>query len=797
MAANSVEKTFEFINRMQRKLKFTKNPNITLVIGNTGSGKSTFVHYVAGDCSKLISIEPVGDESDYKIHDGLDPEIGEIQSTTVSRTLVPEMIIDEAGNVWYDCPGFGDTRSVTIELATTFLIKSVIEKAANVKIVLVVNYASVTESYDRADFDNLMRRATQLIRNIDRYKHCVSLVVSKVPPAISRGRKFIETFERARKTSAANYMSGYRSAQQNADTNQKKIQLVDALLEKTPDGDYPKMSIFWRPIDAGAFNTIDKMIGGRAKTRKSILEDTSYTEIQPNDFGFPLTSAAQLHIDNMVRQTFREISTIIINIDNHVLSALQHKIESIDSCHDRLELLELCKNSFELNSGKVKTLEDLIDQFANLIKTSNITSLNSNAEFNRIDQQTNNLKTLKMIAQTENNLSIRELIASASKTMDYLMPEHNWYSFVVHVYEFFASYAVQKKIAVYNVANLSDWGQSNKPQGLRVDANNFNEFANRFGRWRNIEITPTPTKLKTLNEIIEFTLNSPPQYECDGETMTISGNFLKSLDIKPTKCTTNRVSRINVFVLSTFFVDCDLNLNGFEGLSIFADKLIIMQPTTFNLNGFDGETQAPPETKGTAGKPGNSGKNSGSFFAISNELVNGESLTVNINGGNGAKGQDGTGSDDVEAIFTLTEHSGTSSWLWDPDTYYKRFLEAEGYDAELTDEDSEFRYWALFSIGTTKKHRFRIFPKERCGKTGQGGPGMSTKDSFPILMRNEKLFKKFRILQVDLVDTRVTICSYKLVTLEEIHQSSIRRKDHMAVKVKMLVNAKYLQLTSR
>lgn len=70
---SSVENTFNFVNKASEKLKLTKHQDIILVVGNTGSDKSTLVH-VVGDFDQLKSIEPeLGDE--YTFKDGLDCEI--------------------------------------------------------------------------------------------------------------------------------------------------------------------------------------------------------------------------------------------------------------------------------------------------------------------------------------------------------------------------------------------------------------------------------------------------------------------------------------------------------------------------------------------------------------------------------------------------------------------------------------------------------------------------------------------------------------------------------------------------
>lgn len=57
--SNSTQATLDFINEARNKFNLTNNANIILVVGKTGVGKSTFVHYIAGDYSKIIASEPV------------------------------------------------------------------------------------------------------------------------------------------------------------------------------------------------------------------------------------------------------------------------------------------------------------------------------------------------------------------------------------------------------------------------------------------------------------------------------------------------------------------------------------------------------------------------------------------------------------------------------------------------------------------------------------------------------------------------------------------------------------------
>lgn len=80
----------------------------------------------------------------------------------------------------------------------------------------------------------------------------------------------------------------------------------------------------------------------------------------------------------------------------------------------------------------------------------------------------------------------------------------------------------------------------------------------------------------------------------------------------------------------TFYVDSDLNLseNAEIELNIFSSTFSVQHDATFYLNGKHGEFQSPPNSDGFPGRPGNVGLNAGNFFALTNNLVNGDLLTV-------------------------------------------------------------------------------------------------------------------------------------------------------------------------
>lgn len=452
---DATEKDINFLNQMQNKLILTRNQNVVMVLGNTGCGKSTLVHYVANDYSKLVSEEsPNPHVIDFKIRDDLDPDRDRITLPTESRTLIPVLTVDETNTVFCDNPGYGDTRNETVEIAAMCLVKRVIESASNIKMVLVVNYDSVTESNNREDFENLLIRSTELMKNIARFENSVSLVVTKAPSIKVRGSKVMDIFDDSIKNSTVHFMHQHRLALKKKGSSANKIHLIDALLKTDSNGDYPRISVFWRPNDSGPFDKIEKMVNGRRLIRESILNHTSYAEVHLNDFGFPLTVQAKIKVQIMVEHTKNRISTILQKTIDQLLIEMRQQIQSSDTVQQRLQLIDIGKMSIEQfninnnynnnnnnNNTYAITLKQLTEQLNRLIQAYNTMSIDI-MELSQIEQNENNLNTLYSLITSETN------DANASHKLQ----SFDSHSFLKQIITFLTDYEIEIKTGIKNKA---------------------------------------------------------------------------------------------------------------------------------------------------------------------------------------------------------------------------------------------------------------------------------------------------------------------------------------------------------
>lgn len=222
---------------------------------------------------------------------------------------------------------------------------------------------------------------------------------------------------------------------------------------------------------------------------------------------------------------------------------------------------------------------------------------------------------------------------------------------------------------------------------------------------------------KIVNDCMGFSI------EYVNETMTVKGDFLKTSDIVKVLQNETLPKVINVYVISTFYVDCDLDLNGLEKLSVFAHTWDIQKATTFNLNGIDGtSTNKPPTTDGRPGAHGNPGTNAGHFIGYAYQSFNLDSLTVNMNGGRGENGQNGTSSKDVDINFKISSDTDTRvGFCWDVREYFERYFSGY-YNREVLLTENYFKGYALVWTSGQKKLKFRLSSK-CCGPTGKGGIG--------------------------------------------------------------------------
>ncbi|XP_055308034.1 uncharacterized protein LOC129572138 [Sitodiplosis mosellana] len=162
-------------------------------------------------------------------------------------------------------------------------------------------------------------------------------------------------------------------------------------------------------------------------------------------------------------------------------------------------------------------------------------------------------------------------------------------------------------------------------------------------------------------------------------------------------------------------------------LHILANKWHILKESTFYLNGNDGSSLPSLESSGAGGRPGNPGMNSGNFFGIAQQIVNGNLLTVQLKSGDGGDGQDGTGSPDVEPTFYPERiHVVRTAEDINRQSFQDRIQEYIDQHSNGIVTYYNSKNDKKFDFGVTVedvKYNYEIKATQTCGPSGIGGSG--------------------------------------------------------------------------
>ena len=159
----SIDLLLYCLSYSQEHAQKSAGKDAVIVIGNTGAGKSTTVNYLVGcemieksprelgikGISKLVVVKGTKDG-------GKKDEVMRIGHEKVSQTFVPEVTTDpDTGKTYIDCPGFLDNRGAEINIANAINVKTTISTANSVRMLILINFASLKADRGRGLTDML------------------------------------------------------------------------------------------------------------------------------------------------------------------------------------------------------------------------------------------------------------------------------------------------------------------------------------------------------------------------------------------------------------------------------------------------------------------------------------------------------------------------------------------------------------------------------------------------------------------------------------------------------------------
>lgn len=298
-----------YLSTGEKSIEFNDNyKNVTLILGNSGEGKTSLALLITGDINDLIAVKV--SPGKYRIDH---TKIG--SEATVSKTKLPELMVYEESNVVYDCPGFNDAGNIMQDIGTSYFIRKVLDESDYVKLVLVASEESVDGS--RLEFSNLLNHVTDMFKDVVHFCESIALVVTKVKnlkedDVLIDDHELIEGFAGSlrKRLSEVDRTGSYRN-------RQSAVRVMQCLLKKT-NGIYDKIGIFRVPAKEGPLGQSPLLISGKAYIREVIEDKLTFASIDMSTINYTVSSNTQITLTKLVKQFNDDILERINQATNHL-----------------------------------------------------------------------------------------------------------------------------------------------------------------------------------------------------------------------------------------------------------------------------------------------------------------------------------------------------------------------------------------------------------------------------------------------------------------------------------------------
>lgn len=627
-------------------------PQIVLFVGMTAAGKSTLINYL-----NSVQLESFRDEAGIYRLKAKDPanELPGIKighSSTVSCTRHPHSYSPPEEKFTYvDLPGFGDsgnlinekkelakTNQAAQDIANAYFRKAISDKADEFKLVLVVAYSDLTsaagnlpkcledlsyfiqsiESSDPVLIEKIKNALTIVVTKVEDKHNKKKLDIEKIDECIAMLRRCLAQSEQKNEISGINDLRSYiaKEEQQRAILSNDMPPPLEEAIERT----------LINFITGSPFLQDTKNVNMKKILNNIVSEKRFAVFSNPFQTGDKSFDEANKILQLIHKMTFLPKEDAGINIyvsSNHFKEVLK-ALDSTEIIGQKLAEHINLDLSVKLKSAFIKGDWAEVEKIRNSCKV--IKDYRAERRLEEFFDYVHN--ELKLSEETTKQY--REFNRFLSLLVN-LLPEEDQRKYT----------KIKNWIKALELAPILD---------RRID-----DATNLL---REPTVFQEPAK------------NSPKKIK-----LTVQGYNIKTSQIDAIIQEHSNLQNIEVHALHTIIIDNDLaNSNPKCANKLYGVNLLMIAPNvtvsgdrTIDLSGEGGGnyTEAAASASGydvhgnglsgTAGAPGKPGASAGNFFMATDNLVNGQRLTLLLDGGKGGTGQQGGNG-----------YKGKDGSAWDP-----------------------------------------------------------------------------------------------------------------------------------
>ncbi|ETO08112.1 hypothetical protein RFI_29278 [Reticulomyxa filosa] len=184
----NIKLMLELVKKAEEAANTIQNQNVILLLGGTGAGKSTLIHFLAGSTMKEQIVDGVRHIAPVQIKNKALANVrtsAKAESETRYITAVPinlkgmNILVDIDSVVLCDTPGFEDTSGPEVDVANGIGVIRALQNCKSVKPVVLISYTALGNRMNCVK--DLARTLVSIIPSIENHLSAFSYVFTKMP----------------------------------------------------------------------------------------------------------------------------------------------------------------------------------------------------------------------------------------------------------------------------------------------------------------------------------------------------------------------------------------------------------------------------------------------------------------------------------------------------------------------------------------------------------------------------------------------------------------------------------------